>query len=302
MLTRRGITLVELLISMVVLALVGTAITKVMSVMLNTSTSQITIANSMGEARNGAISLPQELREVGYDTNVTTLTASTDLIAIKAHRISFKAMRGMAITCGTPTLTEFKIRKPITGQRLPRGTDEFLLFLENDPNAGFDDQWLPMAVTVIDSNSTCGTDPAMTLTLSAAPLIKSTSPTVAMALSQHRVGGPVRWYERVEYGPYIDGTSGQAFIGVRSISLGEASMSPVIGPLPDTTHFTLTYYNAAGTVLDPATANPLQVRSIGVGITTVTEKSNSLAGSTRNRTSPQYPMYTRVALRNALRP
>jgi prepilin-type N-terminal cleavage/methylation domain-containing protein len=302
-LTRRGITLVELLISMVVLAIIGTAITKVMSVMLNTSASQITIANSMGEARNGAIALPQELREVGYDTNTTTLTAATDLIEIKSHRISFKAMRGMAITCGTPTLTEFRIRKPITGMRLPRGTDEFLLFVENDPNAGFDDQWLPMMVTVIDSNSTCGSDPAMTLSLSAPPQVKSTSPTIDMAISQHRVGGPVRWYERVEYAPFIDGTSGQAFIGVRSISLGETAMSPVIGPLPDTLAFDLTYYDAQGTLVDPGgLSNRLRVRSIGVGITTITEKSNSLAGSTRNRTKPTYPMYTRVALRNALRP
>lgn len=298
MLTRRGITLVELLISLVVLAVVGSAIAKVMSVMLNTSSAQITIANSMGEARNGAISLPQELREVGYDTNITTVSASTDLIAIAAHRISFKAMRGLGITCGTPTLTEFKIRKPIIGQRLPRGTDEFLLFLENDPNAGFDDQWLPMMVTAIDSNSTCGSDPAMKLTLSAAPKVSSTD---SMALSQHRVGGPVRWYERVEYGPFIDGTTNQSFIGVRSISLGQTAFSPVIGPLPDTTHFRLTYFNAAGTVLNPASTNPLQVRSIGVGITTITERRNSLAGST-TRSRPQYPMYTRVALRNALRP
>ncbi len=301
MLRRRGMTVVELLITIVVLAVVGATLTKVMSVMLNTSGAQITLANSMSEARNGTLSLPQELREVGYDTNTTTLSASTDLIAIALHRISFRAMRGMSITCGTPTLTEFRIRKPITGQRLPRGTDEFLLFVENDPNAGFDDQWLPMLVTNIDSNSTCGSDPAMAFTLSAAPLVKSTSPTVAMAISQHRVGGPVRWFERVEYGPFVDGTSGQAFIGVRSISLGETAMSPVIGPLPDTTHFTLSYFNAAGTALDPASANPLTVRSIGVGITTVTSRSTSLAGST-NRTNPQYPMYTRVALRNALRP
>ncbi|MES2304794.1 MAG: prepilin-type N-terminal cleavage/methylation domain-containing protein [Gemmatimonadota bacterium] len=298
MLNRRGITLVELLISMVVLAIIGVTITKVMSVMLNTSTAQITLANSMGEARNGTLSLPQELREVGYDTNITTLSAGTDLIAIAAHRISFKAMRGMAITCGTPTLTEFKIRKPVTGQRLPRLTDEFLLFVENDPNAAFDDQWFPMLVTAIDPNSTCGTDPAMTLTLSVPPTIDGTT---AMAIPQLRVGGPIRWYERVEYGPFVDGTSGQAFIGVRSISLGETQMSPVIGPLPDTTHFNLTYYNAAGTALNPAVASPLLVRSIGVAITTITDRSSSLAGTTSRGTN-QYPMYTRVALRNALRP
>lgn len=300
MLTRKGVTLVELLIGMILMAIIGTALTKVLTTMLNTSGAQMTIANSMGEARNGAMLLPQELREVGYDTNITTLSARTDLLAIATHRISFRAMRGMGITCGTPTLTEFRVLKPIIGQRLPSATDEFVLFVENDPNAGFDDQWLPMVVTDIDVNSTCGTDPAIRFTLAAAPLVR-TSPDTSMALSQQRVGGPIRWYEQVEYGPFIDGTTGKAYIGVRSISAGETALSPIIGPIPDSTHFTLTYFDAAGAVLDPTTANPLRVRSIGVGITTITERVASLAGST-TRSLRQYPMYTRVALRNALRP
>ncbi len=300
MLSRRGVSLIELLIVIVMLAIVGMSVTKVMSSILNTSSAQVTIANSMGEARNGALLLSQELREVGYDSNITTLTARTDLLGIAAHRISFRAIRGMGVTCGTPTLTEFRLLKPITGQRLPSGTDEFLLFVENDPNAGFDDQWLPMLVTAIDSNSTCGSDPAITFTLSAAPLTR-TSPDVPMALSNHRVGGPIRWYERVEYGPFVDATSGQTFVGVRSLSLNQVTINPIIGPIPDSTFFTLLYYNAAGTALDPATANPLAVRSIGLRITTVTERVSSLAGTT-NRTLRQYPMVTRVALRNTLRP
>lgn len=301
MLNRRGVTLIELLIGIVMLAIIGMSITKIMSTILNTSSAHITIANSMGESRNGALLLSQELREVGYDTNITTVSARTDLLGIAAHRISFRAIRGMGITCGTPSLTEFRVLKPITGQRLPVSTDEFLLFVENDPNAGFDDQWLPMLVTAIDSNSTCGSDPAIAFTLSAAPLTR-TSPDVAMALSNHRVGGPIRWYERVEYGPFIDGTSGKTFIGVRSLSLNQTTINPIIGPIPDSTHFTLLYYDAAGAVLDPASANPLRVRSIGLRITTVTDRVSSLAGTTAARTSRQYPMVTRVALRNTLRP
>jgi hypothetical protein len=293
-------SLVELLISMVVLAIVGAVTVKVMTIIFSVSGAQMKISNSIGEARNGALSLPQELREVGYDTNTTMTSASTDLISIKAHRITFRAMRGLGITCGTPTLTEFSIRKPIIGQRQPRLTDEFLLFLESDPNAGFDDQWLPMLVTAIDSNSTCGSDPAIRLSLSATPLV-STSPSTAMAISQHRVGGPIRWFERVEYGPFIDGTTNQTFVGIRSLNLSENTLSPIIGPIPDSMSFTLTYYNAAGTVLDPASANPLTVRSIGVAITTVSDGRVSLAGSTTRNTS-QFPMTTRVALRNTLRP
>jgi prepilin-type N-terminal cleavage/methylation domain-containing protein len=300
MLNRRGVSLVELLISLVVLAIMGAVIVKVITIIFSVSGAQMKISDSMGEARNGALALPQELREVGYDTNTTMTSASTDLISIKAHRITFRAMRGLGITCGTPTLTEFRVLTPIIGQRQPRLTDEFLLFLESDPNAAFDDQWIPMLVTAIDSNSTCGSDPAIRFSLSATPLV-ATSPTTAMAISQHRVGGPVRWFERVEYGPFVDGTTNQTFVGIRSLNLGESTLSPVIGPIPDSTHFTLIYYNAAGTVLDPATANPLTVRSIGVAITTVTRSRVSLAGST-TRDSSQFSMTTRVALRNTLRP
>ena len=301
MLNRRGMSLVELLISIVVLAIVGAATTKIISVMLSTSASQIKIANSIGEARNGTILLPQELREVGFDTNTTTTSASTDLLSIAAHRITFRAMRGLGITCGTPTLTEFRILKPIIGQRLPVDTDEFLLFVESDPNAGFDDQWLPMLVTAIDLNSTCnGSDPAIAFSLSAAPLVSSSSAT-AMAISQHLVGGPVRWFERVEYGPFIDGTTGQTFVGIRSLSRSEGALSPIIGPIPDSLSFTLTYFSAAGTVLDPTVANRIRVRSIGVEVTTVTDSRVSLAGTT-TRSVSQFPMSTRVALRNTLRP
>jgi len=300
MLNRRGMSLVELLISLIVLAIVGAVTVKVMTIILSTSGAQIKISNSIGEARNGALALPQELREVGYDTNTAMTSASTDLISISARRITFRAMRGLGITCGTPSLTEFRVRTPIIGQRLPSGTDEFLLFVESDPNASFDDQWLPMLVTAIDSNSTCGSDPAIRFSLSAAPLV-STSPTTAMAISQHRVGGPIRWFERVEYGPFVDATTNQTFVGIRSLNRSEATLSPIIGPIPDSTHFTLTYYNAAGTLLNPSSANPLTVRSIGVAITTVTESRVSLAGSTTRATS-QFPMSTRVALRNTLRP
>ena len=122
MLNRRGMSLVELLISLIVLAIVGAVTVKVMTIILSTSGAQIKISNSMGEARNGAMALPQELREVGYDTNTTMTSASTDLISISAHRITFRAMRGLGITCGTPTLTEFKFALPSSanGSRVAR--------------------------------------------------------------------------------------------------------------------------------------------------------------------------------------
>jgi Tfp pilus assembly protein PilE len=299
MLNRRGITLIEMLIVVVMLGLIGAALGQVFTSVMGSSSAQVRIAATQGEARVGTLLLPQELREIGFDTNTTTMTATTDLISIASDRIEFFASRGLGITCGTPTLTEFRIRRDIIGQRIPLLTDRFLLFLEFDVNAAFDDQWVPMQVTGIDLNSTCdGSDPAITFTLAAAPEV---APSIAMALTNHRVGGPLRWFERVEYGTVTDGTTGEVFVGRRSVSLGEAALQPIIGPLTNAAAFSLVYYNAAGTVLNPASANPLAVRSIELRMTTSTNANVSLGGSTR-RANSTFPVVTRVSLRNSLRP
>lgn len=300
MLNRRGFTLIELLVVVVLLGIVGLATSRIMRAMLITNSAQVQVASSLGEARTANLFVPLELREIGYDTIPLAGQATTDLLAIANNRLTFRAMRGLGITCGTPTLTEFRVRKPILGQRDPLLTDGVLLFLESDPNYGLDDQWVAMAVTSIDLNSTCGADSAIAFTLSATPIVNPAVST-PMAISQHFVGGPVRWFERIEYGPVTDATTSEVFLGARSLSLSQATLSPVAGPLPDTTGFALVYYNSAGAVLNPATANRLDVRSIGVTITTVAPAPVSLAGSTK-RARRTYPLTTRVALRNTLRP
>ena len=39
--------------------------------------------------------------------------------------------------------------------RAPAVTDGFMLYVENDPNTGIDDQWIPLVVTAIDAGL-CG--------------------------------------------------------------------------------------------------------------------------------------------------
>lgn len=302
MLNRRGLSLVELLIAIIVLGIVGLATSRIMRVMMNATTAQVAVAQNQGNVRTGMLAIPQEFREVGFDTvpYPVATPALTDLEAIAAHRITFRAQRGMGITCGTPTTTEFRVLKPVLGLRDPLITDGFLLFIENNRDRGDDDQWVPMLVANIDYNSTCGAQPAIRFDLSAVPIVNPEDGS-AMSINLQRVGGPIRWFERIEYGPYEDPATGLAWIGVRSLSLGQASLQPIIGPLPDTTAFVLTYRNATGTVLDPTVANPLQVRSIGIGITGTTGRPVSMAGSTtRGRAVRTFT--TEAALRNAIRP
>jgi hypothetical protein len=179
-------------------------------------------------------------------------------------------------------------------------SDTFLLFVDSDPNMAADDEWVTMLVSSIDFNSTCGADSAIAFTLSAEPIFNPSSGQ-KIVISQHWVGGPVKWYERVEYGPVIDPATNQAYIGTRSLSIGEANLTPVIGPMPDTSSFSFTYYAANGTVLTPGVSLPIDVRSIGLNLTAITEDVGSLAGSTK-RAKSTIPVTTRVALRNAMRP
>jgi len=297
MLSRRGFTLIELVVSLTVLALVGIAITRVLRSLFNASGAQIAIANTQGMIRTAALALPQDLREIGYDTIPATGAVDSDLLAIGYRRLTFRAMRGMGVTCGTPTLTEFRIRTPVVGLRDPQPTDGFLLFLESDPNLAADDQWVPMSVASIDYGSSCGGEPAIALRLSAPPIVNPTT-SQSMALSQHFVGGPVRWFERIEYGPHLDPSSGQAYLGVRSLSLGQAALAPLVGPFPDTTSFLFEYVGTGGSISPPGPA--AAVRSIVLVLTGQTDPVSLAGGSIRSQVPSV--VVARVALRNALRP
>jgi prepilin-type N-terminal cleavage/methylation domain-containing protein len=298
-LSRRGFTLVEVMVSLVLLSLVGLALTRVMRVLTGTTQAQMQMTTRQLTLRVGAFALPVEFREIGYDTSSASGAVGSDIEAIGVHRITFRAMRGMSFTCGTPTLTGFSIRRPVLGMRDPMIGDGFLLFVESDPNYAADDEWVPMSVVAIDSTASCNGERAIALRLSGPPEIDPIAHT-PIAVSQLFVGGPIRWYERVEYGAMIDPT-GRSFLGYRSLSRGEREPSPILGPLADTSSFQLTYYGASGAAFDPATASPLAVRSIGIDISAGTTTRVSLGGGF-NRSRAVSSMSTRVALRNALRP
>lgn len=280
---------------MVMLALIGAALTRILVNSMRVSAGQMVQADMQSNVRTGGLVLPLELREVGYDSNVTTSVVTSDLQQINASYVQFRAGRGFSSTCGTPTLNEWRIRKPTYGMRPPAVSDGFMLYVENDPNTGIDDQWIPLVVTAIDPGL-CGTDSALVLT-TATP---QTSPAVDLTLSQVFVGGPVRFYEVMRFGSFVD-ADGLTYVGARSISAGEGAYRAVAGPIvAGATGLTFLYYNRSAVAVDPAVTNPVTVRSIEVQITGSTRNAATLAG-TLPRTNRTMFTRTRVALRNTLR-
>jgi len=292
---RRGFTLVELLMVIVMLALVAVSVSRILVGGMRTSQAQLQQAGLQANVRTGGLVLPLELREIGYDSNITTAAVTSDIDLMGPTWIQFRAMRGIGFTCGTPSLTELRVRAPVLGFRSPLLTDGFLLYVENDPNTGMDDQWLPMTVTAIHLNSTCGADGAIRLTITPP---KVTPGGADIALSNIFVGGPVRFYERVRFGAFVD-ADGLTYLGARSLSLGEAAYRAVAGPLDPVAGLQLTYYSRSGEVLDPAAANPVDVRRLDIVLAGLTRQGVNLAGAAQRQVS-RMTTQTTVALRNTL--
>jgi len=295
--TRRGFTLVEVLLAMVMLALIGAALTRVLVNSMRVSSGQMVQADMQSNVRTGGLVMPLELREVGYDSNITTGVVTSDVEQINATYVQFRAGRGFSSTCGTPSLTEWRIRKPAYGMRAPAVTDGFMLYVENDPNTGTDDQWIPLVVTAVEANGLCdaGPDSAYILT-TGTPQV---SPAVNLTLANVFVGGPIRFYEVMRFGSYVD-ADGLTYVGARSISAGEATYRAVAGPIAPGTGLNLLYYDRNASALNPAVAQPVSVRAIEVQITGATRSTATLAGTLPRTTRGMFTR-TRVALRNTLR-
>lgn len=292
---RRGLTLIELLVVIIMLGIVSVSVSQVVIGSLRISRSQMIQADLQSNVRTGGLVVPLELREIGYDSSVFTNAVSSDVEAIGTDWVQFRAMRGIGYTCGTPALTEFRIRKPPQGFRDPLMTDGFMLFVESDKNIGIDDQWAPLIVTAIDYNSTCGADSAIALTV----LPPSLAALVPVQLSMVFVGGPIRYYERMRFGAFVD-ADGLTYMGARSVSLGELAYRAVAGPLHADNPIRFRYYNRAGVQVAPGAVNPVEVRTIDIELRGITRDSVNLAGSLARRTGAM-TVQTRVALRNTLR-
>lgn len=291
---RRGFTLVELLIVLVMLVIVGAVLSRVLVTSMRVSQAQLVQADMQGNVRTGGLVLPLELREVGYDSSVTTGAVTSDLEAIGVNFVQFRAGRGFSNTCGTPTLNEWRIRKPVYGMRLPLLTDGFQLYVENDENTGADDQWVPLVVTAIDYNGLCGADSAIILTTNTPDYSG-----VNLTLSQIFVGGPVRYYERMRFGSFVD-ADGLTYVGAYSVSLGEAAYRAVAGPIDAANGLRFRYFARDLTELAPGVANPADARTMEVRIVGQSRSSVNLAGGTTRGTRAMQTT-TRVALRNTLK-
>ena len=240
-LTRRGFTLVELLIALTLLAIVTAAFYRSLVTNQRVYQKQTQVIDLQQNMRAAAAILPQELREVD--------ASDSDITAMSATSITFRAHRWMGFICSPPPTgplaafagtTMILRRDPFYGRAINTTTpDVMFVRYEGDDGTRKDDGWAKAQPTLAVSSLACpdgkpGQLVTMNLNLGALPNI----PGAIVA------GSPVLGYETVTYGLYQPTPGvGDWFIGLTTVN----GTQPLIGPLQPN-GFSLAYYDSTGAV------------------------------------------------------
>src|SRR2546422_9179040 len=141
LLARRGFSLIELMIALVLLGLVSTAVYKVLVNNQRLYLAQTQTIDLQQNIRAAAAILPAEFRELD--------AADGDITAMGSDSIRMRAMRQLAFLCATPPLgggagqiTLIVRQTPIYGNRQTFNVnDSLLIYYEGDPATRSDDSW-----------------------------------------------------------------------------------------------------------------------------------------------------------------
>ena len=229
---RRGFTLIELLVVVVLMGIIGAALTRVLLNMQRASRAQSERVTLQGNLRAGIAFIPAELRDL----------SAQDIILADPDRIQYRAMRAAGVACDV-SATQLTLRDALTFKYrdILADRDSAFVFVESEATMGSDDRWVPVGLTAVAAGNCPDGAPATVLTISNAGAAYATyTDTLAQIVEET----PVRLFEHMEMGSYT--ADGRDWLGARSISAGEPSLQPVLGPLAADTGLKLTYHAAGG--------------------------------------------------------
>ena len=280
---RGGFTLVELMISLVLLGIVGGVLASMLVNMQRGSRAQSQRVTLQGNLRAGMALLPAELRELSPADLVTTL----------ADQVVYRAMRSTGVACAV-SANQVRLRNRLTFGYRPieaGGRDRLYLFVDGDQVTGTDDSWLELLITGTAAGTCANGDAATLLTVTrtdgsaipAAILPGSATETIFP-------DAPVRSFETMEMRLYESG--GRWWLGARSVSGGAANPEPVLGPLT-ADGLAFTYRDRAGNV----TATIANMRSLDITLKGQTD--GSIATGLEALSIGEDSLTTRIRLRNA---
>ena len=263
--TRRGFSLIELLVSMVLLAVVASSVTTV------TLSAVRTADRSRERARQQGI-----LREVVsvVEREVGDISPSRDIGGFAAESITYRGARGSGYTCGVDGASVVVGDADYRAWRLPDSArDSLLVFLPGDSVAA-SATWVITPLHAPPTRGRC----------------RDGSPGLRLSVDAAVVAGaaiadlPLRAFEWMRLKLYESG--GSWWVGARSLRPGDV-IQPIAGPLA-VRGLSLSLLDGAARAAAPANATLLQVRLMAAS--PVASVGRRLAVDT---------LATTIALRNA---
>ena len=287
---RRGFTMIELLVALVLLGIVSAAVYRVLvnnQRLYMAQTQRIDLSQNI---RAASTILPAEFRELD--------ASEGDITAMSATSISMRAMRWLGFACNTPGLggalngVSVIVRGGAPGQPLFFGArgidnnrDSVLIYYDGNVNSRTDDFWATGAITAAPNGQNCndGTNgQRLILNINLLGL----GPNVAGAIP---LGAPVRGFERVAYQLYQPAGDTSWYVGFQPAG---QSMQPLIGPVLSN-GLTFQYFDVNGNV----TAVRNQVARIDITVRARTTGAVRAGGQAARATIVD-SVLTSVALRN----
>jgi prepilin-type N-terminal cleavage/methylation domain-containing protein len=300
---RRGFTLVELAVALVLGLMIGGLVHRMLLHGQRLGRAQAERLALNENVRAAALVLAGELGGVGYDEITPEASAAlgypaairSDLLAIAPGAVTYLAGRGGGHVCGVvlgPAPEIMVAESSWESLRAPRATDSLLVFAESGPATGSDDAWIHLGVMSAGAGTCPGGGAGI------AVRVAIPAPLDSASLARVTPGSPARLAEVMQMRYYQSG--GKSWFGMRSVATGEA-ITPVAGPLADSSAgvrgLTLTYRDAA----DGPTWDPAAVRAVEIALLGVTDQP--IHGRDPGRALvDSLALTTRVAPRNALRP
>jgi prepilin-type N-terminal cleavage/methylation domain-containing protein len=296
---RRGFTLIEIMVSLVVLLIVSAAVYRLLITTQRVSRAQSEWVSLQSNVRTGSLVVPNELREAS--TVEGGSTDQNDLFVTQADNVTYRAMRGLGYVCQVPPAagTELRIAtQSYSGYRAPAGDgrDSLMLFLERNENKSGDDAWAPLRITGLATNANaCGAGvPGYIFTIAPAA---GTAAAVEIAAGSIPVNTPVRIYEVMELRLYQD--NGRSWLGAHSMSApNNEVIQPVLGPLTDGNGLVLEYHDQN----DNITADRTRIKSVKVTIRGISDEAINEGGGSGRMRRVEQQLVTQVMLRNGFRP
>lgn len=265
----------ELIMSIVLFGLVMAAVMRAIVQQQRFHRGASAVVEMRGQLRQATYALPVDLRPV--------FPAGGDISDWSATSIAFRAFSGSSILCLKPTTTTI-VLPPLTLTQNntltawlahPAVGDSILIYDENMLVGNADDIWRAHEITGSVSVTGVGACTAASgYTVAGDVARPSWQLTISPALSGTIVtGAPVRIFRQVGYELY-EAADGRWYLGASDCLPGRTPVcsdpTPVGGPFrpadgdPALSGLSLTYYDAAGTELDPTTDDPANVVRIEI--------------------------------------